>query len=337
MNIPMWGKALKVIPSVTKEEWDRLDTISRWLISTRAAVLVMTVMSAALAGLFAWRDNSFDFAAWTALVLGLTLAHAGNNLLNDYVDHARGVDQKNYFRTMYGPHPLEDRLLSKQKHLLYFIVTVSLAFVCGLYLMRRSDYSPQAWLLLAVGAFALLFYTWPLKYIALGEIAVFLVWGPLMVGGGYYVITGSWSWDAIVSGSIYALGVTTVIFGKHIDKITIDREKRIHTLPVLLGEKLSRYAVIGMMSLPYLLVVYLIAAKSFSPVLLIAFLALPQLRQVLPLFLKPKPAECPAWFPQGQGGWPLFFAPLAFRYNRSFGSFFILGLLVDTVLKKFIT
>ncbi len=336
MNLSMWRKALTVIPNVSKAEWDSLDTISRWLISTRAAVLVMTVMSAALAGLFAWRDNSFDLLPWIALVLGLVLAHASNNLLNDYVDHARGVDQKNYFRTMYGPHPLENQLLSKRQHLTYFVVTVLLALACGIYLMRHNDYDPQAWYLLGAGAFLLLFYTWPLKYIALGEVAVFLVWGPLMVGGGYFVVAGSWSWDVMVIGTIYALGVTTVIFGKHIDKIVVDRDKKIHTLPVLLGEKISRYAVIGMMVLPYFLIVHLIVAKGFSPVLLITLFAIPRLRQVMPAFLKPKPVERPADFPDGQGGWPLYFAPLAFLYNRSFGSYFLLSLLVDVVLKKFL-
>ncbi|MEW6083323.1 MAG: prenyltransferase [Chloroflexota bacterium] len=337
MNLSMWRKALTVIPNVSKEEWERLDTISRWLISTRAAVLVMTVMSAALAGLFAWRDNSFDLLPWIALVLGLALAHASNNLLNDYVDHARGVDQKNYFRTMYGPHPLENELLTKRQHLTYFIVTVLLALACGIYLIQRNDYDPQAWFLLGAGAFLLLFYTWPLKYIALGELAVFLVWGPLMVGGGYFVLAGSWSSDVMVIGAIYALGVTTVIFGKHIDKIVVDREKKIHTLPVLLGEKISRYAVIGMMVLPYFLILYLIALKSFSPILLITLFALPRLRQVLPAFLKPKPSERPAEFPEGQGGWPLYFAPLAFLYNRSFGSFFLLSLLADVILKKILS
>lgn len=336
MNLSMWQKALTVIPNVSKEEWDRLDAISRWLISTRAAVLVMTALSAALAGLLAWRDNSFSLLPWSALALGLALAHASNNLLNDYVDHARGVDQKNYFRTMYGPHPLENQLLTKRQHLAYFIVTVSLALACGIYLMRYNDYDPQAWALLGAGAFLLLFYTWPLKYIALGEVAVFLVWGPLMVGGGYYVIAGAWSWDVMIVGAIYALGVTTVIFGKHIDKILVDREKRIHTLPVLLGEKISRYAVIGMMLLPYALLLYLIAARGFSPILLITLLAIPRLRQIAPAFLKPKPAERPADFPDGQGGWPLYFAPLAFLYNRAFGSYFLLGLLADAILKKIV-
>lgn len=335
MNFSMWQKALTVIPNVSKSEWDRLDVISRWLISTRAAVLVMTAMSAALAGLFAWRDNSFNLLPWTALIVGLVLAHAGNNLLNDYVDFARGVDQKNYFRTMYGPHPLEDNLMNKREHLAYFFLTVMLALTCGLYLAWHNDFDALMWLLIGSGAFFLFFYTWPLKYFALGEVAVFFVWGPLMVGGGYYVITQRWDWNVLISSAIYALGVTTVIFGKHIDKIEVDRGKGIFTLPVVLGERASRWIVIGMMILPYLLVFQQIAAGGFSPLVLVILLAIPRLRQVLPALLQPKPVERPAEFPEGQGGWPLFFAPLAFWYNRNFGSLFILGLIADILLKKF--
>lgn len=39
-----------------------------------------------------------------------------------------------------------------------------------------------------MGAFFLLFYTWPLKYYGLGEVSVFIVWGVLMVGGGTYTL-----------------------------------------------------------------------------------------------------------------------------------------------------
>ena len=48
----------------------------------------------------------------------------------------------------------------------------------------------------------------------------------------------------------YALGVTTVIFGKHIDKLEADQQKNINTLPVLIGEKAARQMVLGMMILP---------------------------------------------------------------------------------------
>ncbi|GAB4429248.1 MAG: hypothetical protein Kow002_17940 [Anaerolineales bacterium] len=335
-NVSMWRKALNVIPAVSKEEWDELDLISRWLISARAAVLVMTFISAALAGLFALRDGAFQFLPWLALAAGLILAHASNNLFNDYTDFVRGVDEDNYFRTMYGPQPVAHGLMSKRQHLTYFAVTGLLALAAGMYLIAINAWDVNVWILLGLGAFFVLFYTWPLKYLGLGEIAVLVVWGPLMIGGGYYVLAHRWDWNVVIASLPYVLGVTTVIFGKHIDKIDIDRAKKIFTLPVIIGERAARYTVLAMMILPYLFTVYLVVIKFFTPIMLVVFLALPTLRKVYPAFLKPKPAERPEDFPDGQGGWPLYFAPLGFWHNRSFGGLFMLGLLADVLLRLFL-
>ena len=333
MNFAMWKKALNVIPEVSKAEWDQLDVISKWLISTRAAVLVMTFISAALAGLFAWRDGSFVLVPWLALTLGLILAHASNNIFNDYTDFVRGVDKDNYFRTIYGAQPVASGLMTKRQHLTYFAVTGLLALAFGLYLVFINAGDPVIWILLGSGAFFVLFYTWPLKYIALGELAVLIVWGPLMIGGGYYVLAHHWNWNVVIASLPYVLGVTTVIFGKHIDKYLIDKEKKIHTLPVVIGEKAARYSVLAMMILPYFFTAYLIAVKFFTPIMAIVLFAIPTLRTIYPAILKPKPAGRPADFPDGQGGWPLYFAPMAFLNNRKFGSLFMLGLLVDVILR----
>ena len=333
MNFAMWRKALNVIPEVSKAEWDELDVVSRWLISTRAAVLIMTFISSALAGLFAWRDGSFSFVPWFVLTLGLILAHASNNIFNDYTDYIKGVDKDNYFRTIYGAQPIASGLMTKRQHLTYFAVTGLLALVSGLYLIFINASDPNIWILLGLGAFFVLFYTWPLKYIALGEVAVLLVWGPLMIGGGYCVLAHQWNWGVVIASIPYVLGVTTVIFGKHIDKFEIDLAKKIYTLPVVIGEKIARYTILAMMILPYLFTFYLIATKFFTPIMLIVLFALPTLKEVYPALLKPKPEERPEGFPDGQGGWPLYFAPLAFGNNRKFGSLFMFGLLLDVALR----
>ncbi|MBI5296332.1 MAG: prenyltransferase [Chloroflexi bacterium] len=336
MNFSMWRKALNVIPEVSKEEWDRLDVISKWLISTRAAVLIMTFISAALAGLFAFRDGAFQFLPWLALAFGLIMAHATNNIFNDFTDFVRGVDKDNYYRTMYGAQPIASGLMTKRQHLTYFAVTGLIALVAGLYLIFINASDPVIWILLGLGAFFVLFYTWPLKGLGLGEVAVLVVWGPLMIGGGYYVMAHKWDWNVVTASLPYVLGVTTVIFGKHIDKLMIDKSKGIHTLPVVIGEQAARYAVLAMMILPYFFTGYLIAIKFFTPVMLIVLFALPTFLKVYPALLKPKPAERPADFPDGQGGWPLYFAPMAFWNNRSFGTLFMLGLLVDVLLRVFL-
>ena len=329
MNFAMWRKALNVIPDVSKSEWDELDVISKWLISTRAAVLVMTFISAALAGLFAWRDGAFSFLPWIALTFGLILAHASNNIFNDFTDFVRGVDKDNYYRNIYGAQPVASGLMTKRQHLTYFGVTALLALALGLYLVSYTNFSITTWILLGLGAFFLLFYTWPLKGMAMGEIAVLIVWGPLMIGGGHYVLTHEWNWFVAIASLPYVLGVTTVIFGKHIDKLDMDQKKGIHTLPVVIGEKASRYTVLAMMIAPYFLTLYLIIAKFFTPVLLIVLLALPAFLKIYPIFLKPKPDTRP----DGQLGWPLYFVGYAFYNNRKFGSLFMFGLLIDVVLR----
>ncbi len=328
MNVSMWGKALQVIPRITRQEWDRLDIISRWLISTRAAVLIMTFFSAAIAGIFAIQNGLFNPGRWILLAIGLIFAHATNNLVNDLTDSRRGVDKDNYFRTQYGPQPVEQGLLSPRQILVYIAVTGAIALAAGMYLVVVNG--PLAWLILGLGIIFVLFYTWPLKYIGLGEVAVILVWGPLMIGGGYFVVTGAWDWNVVIGSLPYALGVTMVIFGKHIDKYQSDQAKGIHTLPVLIGEKAARITTLVMMALQYVLVVYLIITGFFSPVMLVVFLALLVVPQVWAVYRRPKPAERPDEYPAD--AWPLWFVAFAFLHNKRFGMFFLLGLVLNTAL-----
>jgi len=328
MNPSMWLKALRVIPRIDKDEWEKLDVLSKWLISTRAAVLIMTFLSAALAGIFADRVGQFNFGLWLLVTIGLILSHATNNLLNDYTDYVKGVDQDNYYRAEYGPHPLVHGLMTKHQLLTYAAVTGALAAICGVVLIALTNWNTA--ILMGLGIFFVLFYTWPLKYIALGELAVLIVWGPLMIGGGYYVITGSWDWNVVLGSLPYALGVTGVIFGKHIDKLEIDKTKRIHTLPVVIGETASRYILIGMLVLQYLLTIYLVVTGFFTPVMLIVAVAIPTFLQIWPMLRKPKPEEKPADYPDV---WPNYFVASAFVHNRKFGVWFMLGLIVDTVVK----
>jgi len=333
MNPAMWRKALRVIPSVSKEAWGRLDLVSKWLISSRAAVLVMTFTSSAIAGLFAARDGGFRILPWIFMTLGLMLGHASNNLFNDYTDFVRGVDKDNYFRTMYGPQPVAHGLMTTRQLLGYFGATFALVIACVVLVFALDGWDPVILLLFAIGAAFVLLYTWPLKYVGMGEISVLAVWGPLMIGGGYYVLTRHWSWQVVWGSAPYVLGVTTVILGKHIDKAAMDREKHIRTLPVLIGEAAARYIVVLFLLVPFALIALLVVTRYFTPALAVVLLAVPALIRELPAFFKPKPAERPEGFPEGEGGWPLYFAPKAFLYTRSFGTWFLLGLVAEAALR----
>src|SRR5206468_1850971 len=84
----------------------------------------------------------------------------------------------------------------------------------------------------------------------------------------------TWDWNVAAVGLPYAIGATTVIFGKHIDKLPDDRAKGIHTLPVIIGEPAARWTVIAMFVLQYAIVAYFVLTGFFTPALLVIALAI---------------------------------------------------------------
>lgn len=334
-----WQLALKgVVPVMSKEEWAQLSFFTRLLISSRASVLIMTVLAVFIAILLSIGDQQFSLVKSLILLVSITLAHAANNILNDWADWRRKIDEDGYFRTRYAVEPLTHGFLTEKQALKQAIIIMGVGLAGGAYLISQA---PDIWIslaLLSAGLFFLLFYTWPLKHLGLGEVAVIIVWGPLMIGGGYYMLTGTWSNEVMLAGLPYALGVTAVIFGKHIDKYHEDKAKGIHTLPVIIGEKVSRYILICAVLAQYLITTYLVITDFFHPIMLITwvtFLGIPKLRAKIPVWSlirtlsKPRPAEAP----EGWKAWPLYFVSIAFVQNQRFGMIFVLGLTIQTIIK----
>ncbi len=328
MNFAMWGKALRVMPRVSKEEWAKLDIIARWLVATRSAALVLSFMAAAIAGILAFRDGAFDLVRWLLVTIGLVMAHGTNNLLNDLIDYVKGVDKDNYFRAQYGPQPLVTGLMTKRELLTYAGVTGLIAVIAGALLVYHGGM--PILILMAIGAFFVLFYTFPLKYIGLGEVTGLLVWGPLMVAGGYYGIPGTCKENRVTTGFPFCLGVAAALFGKHIDKFVADKAMHIRTLPVLLGERAARYAALAIMALQYLITIYLIVIRYFSPVMLVVLFALPTLNLCYKMFSHVRPESKPDFYPDD--AWPLWFVASSFLHSRNFGGYYLLGLIVDAVV-----
>src|SRR5690606_23850776 len=79
-----------------------------WWMAVRPCVFPMSLMSVLIGVLLAAPGASFGLreAALTLLVvIGAVAAHAGNNLLNDYIDVYEGIDREGYFRTEYATNP----------------------------------------------------------------------------------------------------------------------------------------------------------------------------------------------------------------------------------------
>jgi len=335
----MWRKSLsQLIKMEDKKEWDALDILSKWFIATRSAVGTITLYSGLVGGLLAWQylyanKSPFSFLTWLILTLGLFIAHGTNNLINDYTDFSRGIDKDNYFRTQYGVHPLAQGFWNKSTHLAWFGVSGFLAVLSGIYALYITNFAPTVVWLFAVGAFILLFYTYPLKYIGIGELSIFIIWGPLMIGGVFFVLTGVWSWAVILASLPIGLNVVTINLGKHTDKAKEDVLKGVRTLPVLTGETAARYITISAIVISYLVTLYLIfVTHFFTPVMLLVFLAYKPAQAAIQRLSKPRPTEPPAGYPI----WPRWFSTVCFVHNRMFSNYFVIALIVDTLLRTFL-
>jgi len=308
-----------------------MDPVSRWLIITRAAVFTMTVTSGLIGGLLAAAvvENP-DWLNFGLAVVGLILAHAANNMNNDYFDMEGGVDTDDYARAQYAPHPVLSGMLTRRglgRAVVVFNLLDALILV-GLFL--RTDWPVLVYAL--AGLFISFFYVAPplkLKYHGLGEPGVFLVWGPLMIGGTYYVTAGALPPTGVWLATVpYALAVATVLMGKHIDKLEADRIKGIHTLPVILGERASLRINMALMVGFYLIVAALVLTGTLGVWVLLVVLALPRLKTVLELYSKPKPAQRP----EGYAIWPLWYVSWAFQHNKRAGLLFVIGLVINLLV-----
>ena len=305
-----------------------LDGVTRWLVVTRAAVLPMTLFAGLVAGLLAVRAEGFRLGLFALALLGILLAHTCNNLLNDLADTEVGLDTESYPRALYAPHPLLSGLVTK-KQLIAAVLLINLADLAIMLVLA----SQRGWPVVAFALSGLLLsyaYTAPplrLKKRGLGEPDVFVTWGPLMVAGTYYSAVGDLPWQVWVASVPYGLLCTTVLMGKHIDKIPYDKPTGTRTVPVLLGEARARTATLALLVGFYLTVVVAVAVQALPWPALLVLAGLPVLREVAGALRSPRPDEPPPGFPV----WPLWFAAIAFVHTRRAGTLLVLGLLIAAV------
>jgi len=308
------------------------DFVSKWLVITRSCVLSMSLIAGVIGGLLALSSGQINWWLWLIATVGILLAHASNNMINDYLDYQNGSDQgEDYPRSLYSPHPIHSGWVSSSRLMLAILIVNLADFLIALYLAFVVGW--EVLIFAVLGLFISVFYIAKpvnLKQRTLGELGVFLVWGPLMISGVYFVVTGGYMPVWVMAASIpYGITVTTVLIGKHIDKIQPDSNAGILTLPVRLGEEKARFLnqILFMSFQVVLLILVLTGTLGFW--VLLTLLAIPKLvRETWPKYSEPKPEEAPPDFPI----WPLWYTPWAFRYNRLAGSLFILGLLLNIVL-----
>ncbi len=290
-------------------------------------ILVISAQAAIIAGLLAIGAGHFDWRNFTGVLIGFVVAHMISNLSNDYFGFKAGHDTPDSPRMRYTVHPFASGALDRRALLTGLVILAAVGLGITAYFVGERGWIAVAYA--AAGIALLLLYDAgpaPLKTIGLGEIAVLLVWGPLMIGGGFAMITGQLSVNATLSSLPYGLGVMTILMGKHIDQMNFDSRRKILTLPVLVEERAARALNITAIVAIYTIVVALVGLGRLTPFALAVFLAAPYAVHAVKLMNQPRPTAPP----EGFVGWPLWYHRACLEHNRVLGWAYIGGLAAGT-------
>ncbi len=207
--------------------------------------------------------------ACLALLVALALV-IGVNYANDYSDGIRGTDTDRV-----GPARLVGSGAAPAAAVrMAAIISLSIAALSGLTLVTLT----QQWWLLGVGAVCLLaawFYTGgrrPYGYAGLGELAVFVFFGPVAVLGTAYVQDTPPSALSVLASIGVGLLASAVLVANNLRDIPTDAVAGKRTLAVVLGDRDTRLLYPTLMIIPFGLT---LVAGMRSPTLLLALLAVP--------------------------------------------------------------
>lgn len=322
-TIPLVARWKMILDGCNLPEVERADFFSRWLVISRACVFSMSLTSGLIGLLVAAEQGTVNWLYGILAVIGVVIAHASNNILNDWGDVRQGVDTEDYPRAQYSVHPLLGGLTTPNGLLKAALLlnVVDLAIMLFLYSQRGINivFFAVAGLLLS------LTYTTILKKYALGEITALIVWGPLMIGGTAYAASGVLTPAVWVLTLPYGLIVASVLVGKHIDKIEADKKVKVRSVPVLIGAENAKVMNKASFILFYLIIIALVAFKLTGPWVLLTFLAIGRLRTSWKIYSEPKPKKPPKDFTV----WPLWYVSWAMYFNRQAGEFFVIGLVLN--------
>jgi 1,4-dihydroxy-2-naphthoate octaprenyltransferase len=221
--------------------------------------------------------------SWLRAVLALTVSLAliiGVNYANDYSDGVRGTDTDRV-----GPMRLVGSGVAAPTAVrTAAFACFGVAAVAGLALVTLSG----RWWLVVLGATCIVgawFYTGgrrPYGYAGLGELAVFVFFGPVAVLGTQYVLTGRLSGTGVVAAAAVGALSTAVLVSNNLRDIRTDTAAGKRTLAVQLGDRRTRVLYAALSAVPFVVTVGLApAAPAVLPALIAAALVLPAVRRVL--------------------------------------------------------
>ena len=234
---------------------------------TLSASLVPVVVGGALAA------TRFDGWLFLLILVAALLVQIGTNLTDEYADHQSTASAHKYL----APHKVIARgLLSQRAVRIGAWSAFAAATVMGAWLVWRTGWPLLVVCLLALAAaYAYSAGPFPLGDYALGEAVVFVMMGPVMVGGTYYVLTGNFGWDILWVGLPVAGLVTAILMANNLRDEREDRRNGRRTVATVFGARAVRIAYHLMLLLAYLCLPAAVAGGAHTAWLMLPWLTLP--------------------------------------------------------------
>lgn len=247
-----------------------MASVVQWIQGTRPRTLPNSIAPVIVGAAAAHHIDEFN-TLYTVLALVVSIAlQIGVNYANDYSDGIRGTDDNRV-----GPFRLTGSGAAEPaKVRLAAFIALGIGALAGIALVVLSGH----WWMLAFGAVCIAgawYYTGgkrPYGYAGLGEIAVFLFFGPAAVLGTLYVQSGEATGIGI--GAAIAMGAisSAVLVANNLRDIPTDSVSGKRTLAVVLGDKDTRRLYLALVAVPFLIAVGMTVRVPYA---LLAFLAAP--------------------------------------------------------------
>jgi len=183
----------------------------------------------------------------------------GTNFANDYFDFKKGTDANRRF----GPERMtQSGRISAHQMKLAFILMFSLAFFSGLYLCTLGGW-PIFWIGVSAIVCGILYTGGPLPYgyIGLGEVFVFIFFGPIATAGTYYLMSGIFSKEAVIAGVLPGCLSAAILVVNNLRDREDDKKSGKRTLAVWFGKVFSRYEYAVLYFIAFLIPIYFVVSR----------------------------------------------------------------------------
>ena len=215
-----------------------LDKLAVWVAAARPATLTAAFSPVAVGTALAYHDGAARAAAAAAALLGAMFIQIGTNLVNDVEDFERGADAADRLgpRRATQTGDLGARTVRAAAALVFAV-----AALCGVYLTALGG-----WPILVLGVLSIasgIAYTagpWPLAYLGLGDLFVFLFFGLAAVLGTYYVQVGAISGLAWLCALPIGCLATAILVVNNTRDVDTDARAGKRTLAVRCGAAAAR-------------------------------------------------------------------------------------------------